>query len=406
MDGACCHVCQGRCRTTCFKVVLRAALCAWLVQGDRTVEGERDALDVDHIISNILQEHKDVHKIGGRRMLAISRTQPVAHTKTVFESFVDRYPVLDMDFDMFKDTFGAYPGTGLPALVDRFDIKWFRGYQSFPENRATNARAVFVDPNFIQPMLKYADDNFLSIGRKGRTIVLGMSDKKLSDSLPKSSSASHETIQRLQHHFDHIWYASPDIKVEGVKTLPTGLSEYYFHNTAQAATIAISSADVQTKSKPVLAAWSRFWKSHGIDKVPSRVQAQEWANTPAASEMGVDVRSIDPKEWWTELSKYKFMISPQGLGIHSAKMIEALLVLTIPIVQRGAYPLYDDIASYGFPIVVVDHWDEITPQNLQSWEESLSPRLKQFRDDCLNTDGYWKFLTGETSTCGERVQTA
>jgi len=53
----------------------------------------------------------------------------------------------------------------------------------------------------------------------------------------------------------------------------------------------------------------------------------------------------------------------------------------------------------GFPIAVVDAWDEVTPARLGAWWRELAPRLERFRRNCLTTDSYWMLLTGSIQQC-------
>merc|ERR1712137_1340426 len=82
-------------------------------------------------------------------------------------------------------------------------------------------------------------------------------------------------------------------------------------------------------------------------------------------------------------------------------MIESLLVLTIPIVARSIFPnpddfteVFDELVSIGFPIVVVDHWSDITKEKLHGWWAELAPRLEGFRAQFLTAEGYWRFVLG------------
>merc|ERR1712157_693929 len=101
-----------------------------------------------------------------------------------------------------------------------------------------------------------------------------------------------------------------------------------------------------------------------VHKVISRVQAERWLESEAAAMAGVERRTIPPASWIVELTKYRFLLSPMGDEIQSPKMTEALLVLTVPIVQRGPYTTHDDLVQLGWPIVVVDEWREVTSTNL------------------------------------------
>merc|ERR1712060_602235 len=87
-----------------------------------------------------------------------------------------------------------------------------------------------------------------------------------------------------------------------------------------------------------------------------RTQARDWAKSEAAQALGVDSNLVQPLEWWNEISKYKFLLTPNGCGVQTPKQMEALWVLTIPIVRRGPFAAFDDLVQYGFPMVVVDEW--------------------------------------------------
>merc|ERR1719464_2489312 len=119
-----------------------------------------------------------------------------------------------------------------------------------------------------------------------------------------------------------------------------------------------------------------------VPKELSRLQASKWAQSAAAAEAGVVVEQIHPYEWYLHLSRFRFMVSPMGDEIQSPKVVEAMLVLTVPIVQRGPYTVNDDLARMGFPLVVVDEWWEVTAERLRDWWQALSPRLVSFRANC------------------------
>mmetsp|Transcript_103712 Transcript_103712/g.334351 ORF Transcript_103712/g.334351 Transcript_103712/m.334351 type:complete len:161 (-) Transcript_103712:73-555(-) len=143
------------------------------------------------------------------------------------------------------------------------------------------------------------------------------------------------------------------------------------------------------------------WFGHARGQVAkvSRRQLELWLGTPAAQEAGVEVRDVARESWFLELAKYRFLLSPLGDGIQSTKTVEALLVLTVPIVQRGIYATHDDLVRLGFPIVVVDEWSEVSPGSLKGWWQALAPRLEGFRRRCLSTEGYWRLITGEIDHC-------
>ena len=80
-------------------------------------------------------------------------------------------------------------------------------------------------------------------------------------------------------------------------------------------------------------------------------------------------------EYLQEMAQYKFALSPRGWGPDCYRTWEALLVGTIPIVRRGVHDKLDirakrrtsqlDILYRNLPVLVVDHWEEITQEFLE-----------------------------------------
>jgi len=131
----------------------------------------------------------------------------------------------------------------------------------------------------------------------------------------------------------------------------------------------------------------------------SRKLLRGWLNSSAAQAVGAEFRQLNVSDYWYELPKYKFLLSPMGSNIQTAKTVEALLVLTVPIVQHMGFTLHAELVELGFPIVVVERWYEITPANISKWWEALSPRLESFRRNCLTIDGFWSIYTGRVRSC-------
>lgn len=227
---------------------------------------------------------------------------------------------------------------------------------------------------------------------------------------------------RLGRFFDRIWYYSTDVELDGVQTLPLGFAEMYMRQRTDAMLEAYRSADVsdEYKTGTLLAAWGVYTAKEGdhiapADKpspmgygsegwaavynqaIDSRNAAEGWLSTDGSKAVAADFRRVPRADWWRELSKYKFLLSPIGTAIQCSRLPEALLMLTVPIIKRGRYRTHDDLACLGFPIVVVEYWQDITPESLEGWWRKFSPSLKDFRKNCLTTTGYWMLLT--TGSC-------
>lgn len=136
-----------------------------------------------------------------------------------------------------------------------------------------------------------------------------------------------------------------------------------------------------------------------IRSVVSRTSLGEWARSPAAQAAGVEVRRLRSMEWWRELPKYKFILSPIGAAVQTAKNIEALLVLTIPVVHPMGFPAYRELVGLGFPLVLIQSWSEVTPNSTEKWWRRMSPRLESFRRNCLTVDAYWRMYIGDIRRC-------
>lgn len=355
------------------------------------------------------------------------------------EEFIARYPITEFPVDaIHRRLYGASRVRTLPALIDRFDwIVGFSpnveapGYGAVNRHSHEDPRTVLASPQSIQKLLSLAEEH-LETGRSGRLVVFMGSVLYLSEAFGHDEAERMATLARLEAFFERILYGVRDIDLGGVKTMPLGLNEQYYRGTSPAFVAAIAAAGVDGASKPrrILAGVGRsktnpfpllephlerfvntssfihlHQRKHGgrgkgfVAALASRAQLSRWLETAAAWEAGVERRSIAQRLWYAELSTYRFLLAPLGDGIHTPKMIESLLLLTVPVVQRGPFPVFDDYMRFGFPIVVIDEWDEVTSASLETWWQTLSPRLQSFRDNCLTADAYWHVVTGMAASC-------
>lgn len=93
--------------------------------------------------------------------------------------------------------------------------------------------------------------------------------------------------------------------------------------------------------------------------------------------------SLKPfEEYLAEMSLYKFVVCPIGLGLDCCKTWEALLVGCIPIVQSTNL----DVLYKDLPVVIVDDWLEVTKEFLEKKYEEMMK--KQYTREKLFAD-YW-----------------
>jgi len=170
--------------------------------------------------------------------------------------------------------------------------------------------------------------------------------------------------------FGRIFYEGKRDRLPGIDTYPKMFSSAYMEGREQLLVETILNADLESK-RGVLAAWGQ---RHGKT---ARSDASAALNDFAARYDWVEHRMIPADHYWPELAKYRFLMAPRGNGLQAPKFMEALALMTIPITKR--YACFEDLQMYGFPLVIVDDWDEITPKALEYWWEKLSPRLEEAR---------------------------
>lgn len=88
------------------------------------------------------------------------------------------------------------------------------------------------------------------------------------------------------------------------------------------------------------------------------------------------------EQFLRNMATYKFVISPHGTGLDCYRTWEALMLGCIPIVKRSVLDvLYEDL-----PVLIIDSWEEITEELLQSVWNDMSQ--KKFMYEKLHIN-YW-----------------
>jgi len=335
------------------------------------------------------------------------------------QAFYDNFPVWRYDEGLgVALAYGLNLG-GMPQLIARFDWRFGHIESNIPDlRRGKDPQSIYAAPDQVQELLAIAERDFDPKFRD-RTVVFGHTPElPLSVAFGDNHTAHATTVARLHKFFKYVYFEAKDIDIAGVRGMFPPPYDMYLRRVVSAAFTAIAAASIKDSSKPrkVLAAWGHFmgfieqgdgdlpFKPAGFNALlrearKSRRQARQWSQTEEAREAGVEVRAVDHQNWWSTLAQYRFVLSPLGTAITSPKTLEALLVLTVPIVQRGPYTLHDELVHLGFPLVVVDRWADITSTSLEHWWRDLSPHMESFRRHCATTDGYWRLLTGQIQYC-------
>ena len=98
---------------------------------------------------------------------------------------------------------------------------------------------------------------------------------------------------------------------------------------------------------------------------------------------------VTDSKYYHLLSEYKFILSPPGGGMDCHRTWEALYMGTVPILLSSSIDeLYNDL-----PVLIVDNWDILTKEFLESKYMEIQSKLKhnEYNMDKLYFD-YWKNL--------------
>jgi len=365
-------------------------------------------------------------------------------------AFVDHFPTSKFWADAWSNyTYGTPTITRLPRLLELFD--WHFRVRGMPEfswwldrRPGSDPRTVLTTPDEALEVLQ-ASRSFTG-SRVGRVLVFMGVPGTTYCAFGADDKEKVDTVMGLHAAFSRILTVGNDWDC-GIKTMPLGLEETRLRGVFPQAMEAIAGARLDDRGKPRMLLASHATEGKQSDsfrgplltfcpegvpststainwfmlrdfyrnnpngeirrstkggqpvKTISRYQLTRWLTLNASRFSNAESWVIPQREWWGELSKYRFLLSPCTEEVQSVRNIEALLVLTIPITQRAGMMVADDLLRMGFPIVAVQEWAEINVETLRTWWIDLNPRLSSFRANCLTTTAFWRLITGDLESC-------
>lgn len=97
------------------------------------------------------------------------------------------------------------------------------------------------------------------------------------------------------------------------------------------------------------------------------------------------LNNVSPQENIIRLNEYKFCICPEGNGVDTHRLWEALYLKTIPIVIKNEFT--NILKKNGIPIIILNSWDEFDESKLiydiLLFENENYKKIINFRDDYL-----------------------
>ena len=153
---------------------------------------------------------------------------------------------------------------------------------------------------------------------------------------------------------------------------PIGLNELYLQEADLAPLLAAAAAAAPNKTGDVLAAWGAVWsKAATTARLPGRAAAADLC-ARRGGEAWLDCGAVAREDWWAALAGHKFMLDPAGHGVQSPKWYEVLLAGAVPVCLRE--PAFEALAAAGWPMVLVDAWDDVADAHHRSRAAAFSPR--------------------------------
>jgi hypothetical protein len=270
---------------------------------------------------------------------------------------------------------------GIPEWLARFDwlVGWSHGWGTVEREPAS----IFSHPGILAELEIMLSKEFgeYYFG-DASMLVIGGADQRLSAQDPN-------VIERLATRFGQVYYEAYDTHFDGVDVMPIGLQEFYLRGH-EGDILRLSQRPPHERENNVLAAWGRFWPQLN-ERISDRFEAVKFVEASSL----VDAQQLETVAYFEALSSHRFMLCPMGNGIQTPKMFEAWMMGCIPIATRN--PAFERLHQRGFPIALVDKWEEVTQGRLDDWSGELATSAEAFRVSSVQIPGYW------TESFGQRV---
>ncbi|NDD27440.1 MAG: hypothetical protein EB084_04155 [Proteobacteria bacterium] len=186
---------------------------------------------------------------------------------------------------------------------------------------------------------------------------------------------AHERLTRLPIGFDNPVYTRLEKRLGFILTMLAGRTPLDLTVTRNDIGDQVTLCRVREglpRDRPlrVLCTFTKNSKimSH-YEKVPARVEA--FAALHGQAHCWFPEHRLRQVDCWRRHGDHAFEACPQGNGMDTFRVWEALFLGTIPIVKTS--PL--DALYAEYPVVIVDDWREVTPARLVAWQQRFGPRL-------------------------------
>lgn len=171
-------------------------------------------------------------------------------------------------------------------------------------------------------------------------------------------------VERIASSCKKVFYEAKDIKSSSVSSFSMGFIQFYLNRFGTANWIeAVKNAEDREGSKEgVLAAWGAIWKF-----LDTSIEDRRQAHVFIEQSSWLKRQELSPDEYLKALVRAKYLIAPAGQGVQAPKLAEAWAMRTVPIVTET--PCFRDLTRQGYPMLILKHWNELTPELIARNEE-------------------------------------
>lgn len=261
----------------------------------------------------------------------------------------------------------------IPSWFRKFD--WVVGFPWGFADEAKLPSTILCQTRKLKAFIEWAESRFESYDFSNTKLaVMGMDDA--------ISSMDKWAVDLALEKFDSVYFSANDGSRPQARTVPMALTEHYLRGFERELMRLLRKPQPR-KTQLVLAAFGARWPS--LNTSDDRAQASRHFVESGLGEL----RVLPKAEYFDAITRSHYFVYPRGNGIQSPKGFEALMLGSIPIVTR--HPLFEELESRGMPLLIIDHWSQLSAQLLEDRLDDLSARVAQFLPLTRSVDLWWEF---------------
>jgi hypothetical protein len=201
-------------------------------------------------------------------------------------------------------------------------------------------------------------DNFLNIvlsnPPKAKFILITHNSDK---------SFTHTHYDKIKQFTNKVYAINSLCKHESVITIPIGFRDMPIY------TIPILKG-IQRADKKDILAYMNF-------SIKTNYNTRSECYDSLSNKYWVTKRDgLSINEFYTDITKSKYVISPEGTGIDCHRIYESIYFNAIPILKTSGL----DKFYKKLPVLIVDSWEDITEELLQTTYQALYNRLLRWKE--------------------------